>query len=68
MTQQSKQCNKEEGYNGKDLDYVEERCTKCGKRMTNVEYIWVDENDRYICTFCKNKHKINAVHCAEMDY
>ena len=48
-----------------DINYIEERCTKCGKRMTNVNYIWVDDNDKYICTTCKNKYNINVVKCAD---
>jgi transposase-like protein len=58
---QQKQCNKEVE------SFVDERCQSCGKRMTNVKYIWVDENDSYICQSCKNKYNIDARHCDDLD-
>ena len=41
-------------HNSKESDYVDEQCSVCGKIMTNVKYIWIDDNDRYLCTTCKN--------------
>jgi len=61
MTQQVKQCK------GEDSDYVEERCTKCGKRMMSVNYIYYDLNSgNYVCKTCDNKYSLNAVLCAEI--
>jgi len=62
MIKQVKQCK------GEDSDYVEERCTKCGKRMTNVKYIYYDlHSGNYVCKTCDNKYSLNAVPCDSLD-
>jgi len=64
---QQEQCKGDDDY--EDNDYVEERCQLCGKRMTNVKYIYTNLDDgNYYCKKCVNTYDINSVLCAEMNY
>jgi len=57
------------GDDHEDNDYVEERCQSCGKRMTNVKYIYTNLDDgNYYCKKCVNTYDIKALPCAEMNY
>lgn len=50
-----------------EFDYVEERCTICGKRMTNVKYIYYDlDSGNYCCKKCMKENNLNAVHCMDI--
>lgn len=57
--------DKKDNYNKNiEFDLVDEVCQRCHKRMFNAKYIWVGINDdRYYCTYCKNKFGLNAVLC-----
>jgi len=51
-----------------ELDLVEEKCRRCGKRMLNVKYIWVGiEDDKYYCQTCVNKYRLEAVLCDDLE-
>jgi len=65
-----KQCKGgDSNYGDVELDRVDERCFHCGKRMTNVKYIYYDlDSGNYICKTCDSKYGLNSVPCAEMDY
>lgn len=52
-----------------ELDLVEERCFRCGKRMLNVKYIYYDiDSGNYVCKSCNNKYKLDAILCDDLDF
>lgn len=47
---------------------IYESCSICGKNMYKTSKIWVTRNeDRYICKHCKDKYKIEAVRCGDLN-
>jgi DNA-directed RNA polymerase subunit RPC12/RpoP len=46
-------------------EFLAESCYYCGVEIINVEEIFVDEEDHYICSKCKRKLKIEAKKCLE---
>ena len=55
-------------FNKEDCSYVSEGCVVCGEEMVDEKYIYVTENDQYICLDCMNRYNIKAVKCRELDY
>ena len=56
-----------EDSNNIELDRVDERCGECGKRMTNVKYIYVGlEDDAYYCKKCVSEYGMDAVRCMDI--
>lgn len=62
MTQTVKQCNPPEEFES----FIYEECSECGKHMTNIEDILVDENDRYICHECAEELNIKTIPCFDL--
>lgn len=64
--------NKEDKYNldntyNKFESYIYEKCTSCGKDMTDIKDIFIDkETDNYVCKDCKNKYSLKVIKCKEL--
>ena len=46
--------------------YISENCSICEDELTNEKYIYVDENDKYLCFRCMKKYNISAVRCLDI--
>lgn len=57
-----------QGDQDQDQDFVYEECSCCGSLMTDVERIWVNEDDQYICVDCKDEYGVLAKLCLELRY
>lgn len=58
-----------EEYNKFRYNYVDEECSICHKRMTDVRYIYYDlVPGNYCCKKCRDEYGLDVVQCKELNY
>jgi predicted RNA-binding Zn-ribbon protein involved in translation (DUF1610 family) len=48
--------------------YISENCTICGKELMDIDDIYVDELDHYICEKCGDNHNIQSKKCKDLSF
>lgn len=51
-----------------NFSYISENCFCCGKELIDINDIFVDYNDHYLCQKCVDKHNIDTKKCKELSF